>query len=436
MMRTSSRAVLDKTISSKKSFTTTGGFYGLLGCLFLFMQCKSGWPSIRENQEPKVQLKTAWTTSIGSKISYVSDYLFQTFAGVAIGENKVFVGSTKGTLYALNEMTGQTLWKQTLSGPIGSTPVYLPAGTAGAGGIVLVGNEVGDVTSLDAGTGKIQWTHHTKAPVRSSPVYHRDHLFFISSDGVLHKLRAKDGEEVWVHERASLNALNIRTSMGLIIEDDIIYAGFLDGHVVALKESDGEVLWKQPLVNEQHEFYQVYTPVLRNGTLYVSTFEAGIFALQPQDGSIKWHYDLKRYARSGAGPLAVDDEGKLVYVSLGIGGIYCLDASTGIVVWRQSIKDGGETSAPVIKDSYLLVASSEKGLYVVDRKQGSLNQYLRITNVEGPLGRGLVPWNGITEAPVIKELSLNSTSSPSGKTNRIFFITNHEKVYAVDMFKK
>ena len=93
--------------------------------------------------------------------------------GVAIGEGKVFNGTRDGYIIALDQQTGQQLWK-TEVGPwrkgskVSAAPIY-------ANGIVLVGDSSGDnggisasMHAYDAANGREVWTW-TVVPSRGPP---------------------------------------------------------------------------------------------------------------------------------------------------------------------------------------------------------------------------------------------------------------------------
>jgi PQQ-dependent dehydrogenase (methanol/ethanol family) len=83
--------------------------------------------------------------------------------GVAIGEGKVFAGTTDGKLYGLNQMTGKQEWVVEVAdwrkgGKIASAPIYV-------NGMVITGNGAGDnggnsatVQAFAAGNGRRLWS--------------------------------------------------------------------------------------------------------------------------------------------------------------------------------------------------------------------------------------------------------------------------------------
>ena len=83
-------------------------------------------------------------------------------AGVAIGEGKVFAGTTDGKLYALDQTTGKQIWASEVApwrkgGKVSSAPIYV-------NGMILVGDGAGDnggnsasMQAFSAGNGRRLW---------------------------------------------------------------------------------------------------------------------------------------------------------------------------------------------------------------------------------------------------------------------------------------
>ncbi len=92
----------------------------------------------------------AWSVSLGGQV----------VATPAIGAGKVYVGSTTGTFYALNETKGVTDWSAVTSGPI-------TAAANIATTYVVVGSQGGDVYSYNAASGALTGTEPVGAPVTS-----------------------------------------------------------------------------------------------------------------------------------------------------------------------------------------------------------------------------------------------------------------------------
>ena len=105
-------------------------------------------------------------------------------------EDRIYVGNDAGLLLALN-LRGEILWQVRLNAPLLSTPAVTPAGP-----IVVQRN--GEVVALDR-SGRKRWTRHLQEVCYySAPLYADASLFVGTTAGRLWKLRAVDGEPIWV----------------------------------------------------------------------------------------------------------------------------------------------------------------------------------------------------------------------------------------------
>ena len=118
----------------------------------------SDWPTYRHDAERSgftktqipVQLKQAWETKLGGKLS-----------SVVVAEDKVFVASVDThTVYALDAKDGKTLWNYTTAGRIDSPPTIYRRR-------VLFGSADGWLYCLRASDGVLAWRF------RAAPIDHR-----------------------------------------------------------------------------------------------------------------------------------------------------------------------------------------------------------------------------------------------------------------------
>jgi len=77
---------------------------------------------------------------------------------LVVGE-VIYVGSTDGSLYAVNRAVGTQRWKFDSKGPISSSPAF-------HSGLVYVLSSDGLVYAVDAATGQSKWTFATKGERR------------------------------------------------------------------------------------------------------------------------------------------------------------------------------------------------------------------------------------------------------------------------------
>jgi len=151
----------------------------------------------------------------------------------------------------------------------------------------------------------------------------------------------------------------------LLLHGDLPKPAQLDGFVVALTLTKGEVVWVRSIAADAKQFIDVdTTPVVDRGSLYVASASGGLYALDPADGTERWRMPIL-----SVGGLTV--EGDRLYVAAADEGLHCLDRG-GHILWRQGMYRAGDPSPPVIHGEYLILTTSEKGLFVVDKRSGEL----------------------------------------------------------------
>ena len=155
---------------------------------------------------------------------------------------------------------------------------------------------------------------------------------------------------------------------GIAVVKDRVFAGFSDGHVVALNAATGEVAWVRSLAGDQRTFVDVdTTPILEAGVVFAASATGGLYGLDASDGTERWHDP----AVKGVSQIALD--GGRLYAAAAENGLYVLDLA-GHVLWRQGFTGAGDPARPVIDGRYLFLSMSERGLYIIDKRDGSLLQ--------------------------------------------------------------
>jgi len=104
--------------------------------------------------------------------------------------DRVYIGNSAGLLLALN-LKGEVLWQVSLDAPLLSTPAMAPAGP-----VVVQRN--GDVVAFDR-RGRKLWNRPLgEVCYYSAPIYSDGSLFIATTAGRLWKLRASDGQLIWI----------------------------------------------------------------------------------------------------------------------------------------------------------------------------------------------------------------------------------------------
>lgn len=295
----------------------------------------------------------------------------------AAGEGKIFVRVTnssqlkkmsEGFIYALDENTGQFLWKyQTKKQITHSNPLF-------AEGKVFVGDEAGSVYAIDAKAGKLVWQQQLEAyQIHSSPSYDNG-VIYVGTEtadesggrsdrgSYLYALDAKDGRTLWQFESDwRSNEMPNLIHGTPAISNGIVYFGSENGYFYALNKTDGKLIWKKIITKgvktsasqaRSAGLVGVSTaPALGYGKIFIGTWEGNFLALDQKDGKTVWEYP---YGTEGTDSSAVLADGK---VCLGSLDFYCFNQENGKVLWKEQL--GGPSAA--LSNDILVVPNALAG---------------------------------------------------------------------------
>ncbi len=332
----------------------------------------------------------------------------QEFASPVVYKDHVYTGSEGGKFYALGLKDGHVWWDKEL-GAISSRPVV-------DGGFLYVGTDDGILICLDLGDKDPEqgmqevWRHATHGPILERPVVARTFgekpsavVVFANEADQVYALDATTGEFKWQYKADSPEEYTLRGHAGVTIGNGLVYTGFANGTLVALRLDNGSVAWLTSLKGDSDRFVDVdATPELVGDTLYVSSSSGGVWALDAATGLVRWRAALD--SSGSTGPLAADDE--RLYAGVADVGVHALDLG-GNVLWRQGTRGGGEPGELVVDGDYLFYTLADAGLFVADKHSGETLQYFD-------------PGDGFSGRPVISD-------------DQLFAISNRGVLYAFDI---
>jgi len=156
---------------------------------------------------------------------------------------------------------------------------------------------------------------------------------------------------------------------GAIVASDSLFVGSMDGRLVALDKSDGNLLWTSESEIES-EIVIYGTPAVEGDFIYVGGYDGKVYAFDADSGA--WRWDRPR---EGLEPIVggvVASQGK-VYFGSSNGKVYALDATTGDRVWLPFETGDKIWSTPAINGETIYIGSFDKKLYALDTNTGSKN---------------------------------------------------------------
>lgn len=281
----------------------------------------------------------------------------------------VFVGTTEGTFFALDQTTGDELWTLPPEGRIGAAPALGEGEMAEnrAPMMIVVVDDDGAVRGHDAAvpTG-VQWTTRLGSRIRSSPVVVDGRVFLATDDGFVHALDLIEGTEMWRYPAEGPDLGTI--SADLAFHDGILYVATEEG-VLHLLDVAGDA---PSLVCEFDAVDPIVTnPIVTDEVTYVATMGQSIWPLPTGacDGSVPNR--LPAYITDTpvrVGPAVVGDT---IYMP---GGryLYSIDLTSGEHLWEPSTvtADSPISTPPVVTADAIYFASEDGVVHAVDLASG------------------------------------------------------------------
>jgi outer membrane protein assembly factor BamB len=334
-------------------------------------------------------------------------------------------------------------WSHTFAGPV-SYPLV-------AGGKVFVtvadnGGSYGtDLYALDQATGAIVWSQPVGGSYYwSNAAYDAGRVFVVNYGGQMQAFDAATGTLDWIAQMNGQYAFSSPpTAAG-----GIVYTGGAGsgGTVYAVSESNGTLLWTQPVQNGDNS-----SPALSGSGVFVSYACGLVYAFDPVTGKQQWFSNGP--CEGGGGKTPVYNAG-LVYTR-DFNGNKVLNASTGALVGTFSAgpapafdgkiglflngstltaREGGQTlwsfagdgkldTAPIAVQGVVYVGSSSGMLYGLNVALGKVAWSANVgsgipgpdeQNVSQPL-TGLGAGQGLVVVPAGDQLAAYSSSSQPGQ---------------------
>jgi eukaryotic-like serine/threonine-protein kinase len=263
-------------------------------------------------------------------------------ASPAISQGIVFIGSSDGVFYAIDQRTGQQKWKVALTEPVSSSPAI-------GDGLVYFLSYDGIFYALATETGQIKWRFAT---------------------GGEHRFEAKGIHGMTPETQLIADPMDLFLSSPAV-DHNRVYVGSSDGHIYALNAATGVLLWSFETGGVVHA-----SPAVVDGTVYIGSWDSYLYALDAETGLQKWRF------KSGEDPVNHNQEGfqsspavanGTVYVGCRDGHVYAVDARTGKKKWDYSTSQSWVNGTPAVRDGLVYVGTSDTHKFLaLDARSGRL----------------------------------------------------------------
>lgn len=303
--------------------------------------------------KPTASLDPAWKVETGDAAGHL-------FHPQAEGDDVFAAGGSRVVRIAV--ANGQTVWNT-------DAGVKLSAGAGAGQGLVLAGSGKGDLLALDRASGAVRWKVALSSEVTGQLLAVADMVIARTGDGRVHGLAVADGSRKWLYSR-SLPALSLRGSGGMVVRDEVLYAGFPGGKLVALNAANGAQLWEATVAlprgaTELERVADVMgNPVVDERQVCAVAYQGRVACFDRRNGSLLWARDTS--SNSG---LAMDERN--VYVTDDKDAVTAFDKASGRAGWRQDKLARRQVTAPLALGDWVVVADSEGVVHVLSADDGS-----------------------------------------------------------------
>jgi outer membrane protein assembly factor BamB len=303
--------------------------------------------------KPAASLAEAWKGDTGDTGGYL-------FRPQVEGGDVLAAGG--GRVVRIAVATGNTVWKT-------DTGVKLSAGAGVGQGLVLAGGSKGELLALDFASGQLRWKATLSSEVTGQLLAVPGMVIARTGDGRVHGLAIADGSSKWLYTR-NLPSLSLRGSGGMVIRDDVLYAGFPGGKLVALNAANGAQLWEATVAlphgaTELERVADVMgNPVVDERQVCAVAYQGRVACFDRHNGAQLW----SRETSSNSG-LAMDERN--LYVTDDKDAVTAYDKSSGRAGWRQDKLARREVTAPLALGAWVVVADAEGYVHVLSADDGS-----------------------------------------------------------------
>jgi outer membrane protein assembly factor BamB len=328
---------------------------------------------------PAVTVQKLWDERVGKGADTTGVRLAPAYA-----DGKLYAIGVDGTIAAFDAGSGHALWSKHLGqrrGFIlhrGKNSIRWAGGPAIDGNLLVAGTLEGAVQAFDAGSGAERWHADVSSEVVAPPTIAEGIVVVRTSDGRLYGFDANDGSRKWIYDRSSVPGLTLRGNGAPHIADGVVYAGEDNGKVIALRLTDGGLLWEQTLSpgEGRTEIERLQDAdgglVVDNGVVYASAYRGLVAALIAQSGRPLWTHNLSGYTGVSLAPTQV-------YAVDADSSVWALDLRTGSSDWKQDGLKYRWLSGTSAMGDYLVAGDLEGYVHWLAASDGKLAARARLS---------------------------------------------------------
>jgi outer membrane protein assembly factor BamB len=336
-----------------------------------------GWPMFGHDAAHTGLYPTAgpWP-ALNGRIAWQRDSGGAIFSAPVLADDILYVGSTSGSLFALDAQTGAIRWQHAIGQFLNdATPVV-------AGRVVFVGANRTWIEALDATDGQQLWAANLGETIKAPPTY-ADGLVLVNATTTTYALNARTGAVRWrFHEKGS----GWPTQAAPAVWGQIVYiAQGTTPILYALDLLTGRQIWSYNVGDRL-----ISSPLITGRDVVIGTWNGLVEALDATTGALRWRYNVNQARKPGApedgigSSLAAADG--LIFVGTYNGSVLAISTTGGRLRWVHTIASP-VLNVPAIAGSTLYVGGGA-ALYALAVVNGALLWHLSLGEIRNGLALG------------------------------------------------
>ena len=391
------------------NFTTNRGFALLLMAMALGGCSWFSWipgigdeskadetkPAKLEPFDAEVRVSVEWQRKVGDGLG--KKYI-RLVPGVVA--DRIIAADGYGALAAFDRFTGKPIWQQQYAALERSgfgiqrlldrrDQAFVSGGVGVGEGLVWMGTTPGEVVALDVADGSERWRTRVGTEVGSAPTTGNGKVYVQTIDDRISALDADTGAVAWTYD-SQMPLLTLRGTSVPVFDQGVLYSGFANGKVVALRAENGEPMWEQRVMlpegrSELDRIVDVDARIELDGaSMYAFAYQGRVAAISRREGRPMWEQELSGFLdmAQGYGQIYVVDADDTVSA---------IDKDNGEINWQQGAFARRKLTAPLAFSNYVVAGDEEGYLHIMAQRDGRL------------VGRRKLGGKGLRTQPIIAD---------------------------------
>jgi outer membrane protein assembly factor BamB len=352
---------------------------------------------------PEAQEVTDWPTPAGpgtgapEHVTAAKDFKIDWSRSIGKGSGKgttlvaqpvsdgtyIYTLDAEARISALAVDTGRQVWSKNMNPNLKRDKVAFGGGLTVNDGKLYVTSGYRFIAALDATDGKVIWQKSVDTPIHTAPSVSDKYVIVTDVDNQIVALDLTTGEQAWTYQ-ALVEPARIMRSTGGTLLNNVYYAPFSSGELIALDANTGTPLWTEVLArstrtNALSEIRDISgRPIVYKGEIFAASHSGMFAAMNPATGDKKWSIGVD----SVNTPWAAGDA---IYLTSLQGELMAVNRDTGQLYWifdlneaaakgkkvKKKAKNLPVWTGPVLASGRLIMINSQGDAVAFDPKTGA-----------------------------------------------------------------